>query len=45
VIIVAFCLTDEVVTPDMIVVDDRNRFVRRLDGVAMSEGVTGGVLN
>ena len=30
IIIVAFCLTDEVVTPRMIVVDDRNRFVRSL---------------
>jgi aspartate 1-decarboxylase len=31
VIIVAFCLADEPVVPDMIAVDDRNRFVRRLD--------------
>jgi len=30
VIIVAFCLTDEVVTPRMIVVDQHNRFVRNL---------------
>ena len=30
VIIVAFCLTDEPVTARMIVVDDRNRFVRDL---------------
>src|SRR5688572_26963188 len=30
VIIVAFCLTDEAVTPRMIVVDQQNRFVRSL---------------
>jgi aspartate 1-decarboxylase len=30
VIIVAFCLADEPVTPRMIVVDERNRFVRTL---------------
>ena len=30
VIIAAFCLTDEVVTPRMIAVDDRNRLVRTL---------------
>ena len=30
VIIVAFCLTDEVIEPEMIAVDDRNRFVQRL---------------
>jgi aspartate 1-decarboxylase len=30
VIIVAFCLTDEPVTPRMIMVDERNRFVRDL---------------
>jgi aspartate 1-decarboxylase len=30
VIIVAFCLTDEVVTPRMIVVDERNQFIRDL---------------
>jgi len=30
IIIVAFCLTDEAVTSRMIVVDDRNRFVRSL---------------
>ena len=30
VIIVAFCLTDEVVVPRMIVVDPQNRFVRSL---------------
>ena len=32
VIIVAFCLTDEPVTPQMIAVDERNRFVRHLGG-------------
>jgi aspartate 1-decarboxylase len=30
IIIAAFCLTDEKVTPRMIVVDERNRFVRDL---------------
>lgn len=30
VIIVAFCLTDEVIVPEMIAVDERNRFVQRL---------------
>ena len=30
IIIVAFCLTDEPVTPRMITVDERNRFVRDL---------------
>lgn len=30
IIIVAFCLTDEPVTPRMIAVDDRNRYVRSL---------------
>src|SRR5262245_8933642 len=34
VIIVAFCLTDEVVEPEMIAVDERNRFVQRLSVVA-----------
>jgi aspartate 1-decarboxylase len=33
VIIVAFCLSDEPVVPAMIVVDERNRFVRRLEGM------------
>ena len=32
IIIVAFCLTDEPVTPQMIAVDERNRFVRHLGG-------------
>jgi aspartate 1-decarboxylase len=36
IIIVAFCLTDEIVSPDMIVVDERNRFVRRLTAGAES---------
>ena len=30
VIIVAFCMTDESVTPRMIAVDERNRFIREL---------------
>ena len=38
VIIVAFCLTDEVVVPEMIMVDERNRFVRRLE-TTESEGL------
>lgn len=37
IIIVAFCLTDEVVEPQMIVVDERNRFVRALDGTTTPE--------
>ena len=37
VIIAAFYLTDELVEPQMIVVDDRNRFVRKLDGTATPE--------
>jgi aspartate 1-decarboxylase len=37
VIIVAFCLTDEPVEPQMIAVDDRNRFVRQLDGMSSPE--------
>jgi aspartate 1-decarboxylase len=35
IIIVAFCLTDEVVTPRMIVVDEQNRFVRDLTAPAV----------
>ncbi len=38
VIIVAFCLTDETVTPRMIMVDGRNRFIRDLvDGGPVPE--------
>lgn len=38
IIIVAFCLTDETVTPRMIMVDARNRFVRDLvDGGPVPE--------
>jgi aspartate 1-decarboxylase len=37
VIIAAFYLTDELVEPQMIVVDDQNRFVRKLDGTATPE--------
>ena len=36
VIIVAFCLADEPVTPRMIVVDDQNRFVKDLVGADVS---------
>lgn len=35
IIIVAFCLTDEPVEPEMIMVDERNRFVRRLETVGV----------
>jgi aspartate 1-decarboxylase len=31
VIIAAFCMTDEEMTPQMIAVDERNRFVRFLE--------------
>jgi aspartate 1-decarboxylase len=31
IIVVAFCVTDEPVVPQMILVDDRNRFVERLE--------------
>lgn len=41
IIIVAFCLTDEVVEPDMVVVDERNRLVRRLDSSAAPEDLVG----
>jgi aspartate 1-decarboxylase len=37
VIIVAFCLTDEAVVPEMIVVNEQNRVVRRLDGLGAAE--------
>jgi aspartate 1-decarboxylase len=37
VIIAAFYLTDELVEPQMIVVDEHNRFLRRLDGTATPE--------
>jgi aspartate 1-decarboxylase len=40
VIIVAFCLTDETITPRMISVDDSNRFVRELShGEAADEAL------
>lgn len=39
IIIVAFCLTDEVVTPRMIAVDERNRFVRYLKDVSPPGGL------
>jgi aspartate 1-decarboxylase len=37
VIIVAFCLTDEAIEPQMILVDDQNRFVRHLDPLRAPE--------
>jgi aspartate 1-decarboxylase len=43
VIIVAFCLTDEVIVADMIAVDERNRFVRRLDGASLEDLAGAGV--
>jgi aspartate 1-decarboxylase len=39
VIVVAFCLTDEPVVPQMIMVDERNRFARRLSGMNASESL------
>lgn len=39
IIVAAFCLTDEIVEPQMIAVDEHNRFVRRLDGLAAPEGL------
>lgn len=41
IIIVAFCLTDETITPRMIAVDDRNRVVRELSyGEAADEALS-----
>jgi aspartate 1-decarboxylase len=40
VIIVAFCLTDELVEPEMIAVDERNRFVQRLPAGAQDLAAT-----
>jgi aspartate 1-decarboxylase len=37
VIIAAYYLTDEIIEPQMIVVDERNRFSRRLDATATPE--------
>jgi aspartate 1-decarboxylase len=37
IIIVAFCLTDEAVVPRMIVVDERNRFLKQLGGTGSNE--------
>jgi aspartate 1-decarboxylase len=37
IIIVAFCLTDEAVVPQMIAVDERNRFVKRLETLESPE--------
>lgn len=39
VIIVAFCLTDEPVAPQMIVVDKQNRFIKRLVGGQSAEAI------
>ncbi len=41
VIIVAFCLTDEPVTPQMIAVDDANHFTTRLSGAASPQDLVG----
>ena len=41
VIIAAFCLTDEPVEPQMIAVDDQNRFLRKLDPVTAPEALVG----
>lgn len=38
VIIVAFCLTDEAITPRMIAVDGENRFVQELSALPGQEG-------
>jgi aspartate 1-decarboxylase len=37
IIVVAFCLADEIVEPQMIMVDEQNRFVRRLDPLRAPE--------
>lgn len=37
VIIVAFCLTDEPVVPQMIVVDEQNRFLRHIEAIDSPE--------
>jgi aspartate 1-decarboxylase len=41
IIVVAFCLTDEPVTPQMIAVDDQNRFVMNLTGSSASSDLVG----
>jgi aspartate 1-decarboxylase len=41
VIIVAFCLTDEAVDPQMIMVDENNRFDRKLYSSAATEDLVG----
>ena len=41
IIIAAFVLTDEPVEPKMIAVDDRNRFVRRLDPASSPDELVG----
>jgi aspartate 1-decarboxylase len=39
VIIVSYCLTDEVIAPRMIMVDRQNRFLRNLTGTALADNV------
>jgi aspartate 1-decarboxylase len=41
VIIVAFCVTDETIVPQMIMVDERNRFTKRLSGMTAPESLVG----
>jgi aspartate 1-decarboxylase len=44
IIIVAFCLTDERIEPRMIMVDERNRLLRRLAGAGTEEDVLEGAV-
>jgi len=41
IIVVAFCLTDEPVTPQMIAVDEHNRFVVQLHGAGSPQDLIG----
>jgi aspartate 1-decarboxylase len=41
VIIVAFCVTDETIVPQMIMVDEHNRFAKRLSGMTAPESLVG----
>lgn len=41
IIVAAFCLTDEPVTPQMIAVDDQNRFVMQLPGHGSADDLVG----
>jgi aspartate 1-decarboxylase len=43
IIIVAFCLTDETIEPQMIMVDEHNRFVRRLESGSDMQELVGSV--